>query len=61
MVVVKSQRVVIPEKHASELDLQCESYDDGVDWRQVRQQLFAFLRTPAEAGFGTVQGQVLVA
>ena len=36
------------EKHASELDLNCESYEDGIDWSQVRQQLFTFLRKPSD-------------
>ncbi|CAE7555040.1 GLT8D1 [Symbiodinium natans] len=39
---------VVVEKHASELDLNCESYEDGVDWPLVREQLLTFLRRPAD-------------
>ena len=41
-------RVVVAEKHASELDLKCESYEDGVDWSEVRRQLFEFLLKPSQ-------------
>eukprot|EP00435_Cladocopium_sp_Y103_P064083 s598_g25.t1 len=33
---------------ASELDLKCESYEDGVDWAEVRRLLFVFLARPSE-------------
>jgi len=37
---------VIGDKHASELDLGCDSYSDGVDWVIIREQVKAFLREP---------------
>ncbi|CAK8987748.1 Probable galacturonosyltransferase-like 10 (Galactinol synthase 8) (AtGolS8) (GolS-8) [Durusdinium trenchii] len=39
---------VVAEKHASELDLNCDSYEDGVDWSEVRKRLFEFLVNPSE-------------
>ncbi|OLP89964.1 Glycosyltransferase 8 domain-containing protein 1 [Symbiodinium microadriaticum] len=45
LVVAVAHQVV--EKHASELDLNCESYEDGIDWPQVRENLFVFLRRPS--------------
>ncbi|CAE7027575.1 GATL9, partial [Symbiodinium sp. CCMP2592] len=45
VVLAAAQQVV--EKHASELDLNCESYEDGIDWPQVRENLFVFLRRPS--------------
>eukprot|EP00439_Symbiodinium_sp_Y106_P002512 s880_g1.t1 len=45
LVLAAAHQVV--EKHASELDLNCESYEDGIDWQQVRENLFVFLRRPS--------------
>lgn len=44
----ENPRLVVAEKHASELDLKCESYEDGVDWAEVRRLLFVFLARPSE-------------
>ncbi|CAJ1345741.1 unnamed protein product, partial [Effrenium voratum] len=43
----QSKKPVVAEKHASELDLDCESYEDGVDWSEVRRQLNGFLKEPS--------------
>jgi len=37
---------LVIEKHASELDLGCSSYEEGIDWVLVQKQVKAFVKEP---------------
>jgi len=51
LLAAKQPKLVI-EKHASELDLGCSSYDEGIDWVLVQRRLKTFVKEPhAEHSF----------